>query len=103
MRLGDLFIYTAQYRKNHVNSGKSLLIETHSEHIILRMLRRIRETTENELPPGATGLKPDDLSVIYVDKTEEGVQLRNLRVDEEGEFIDRWPKGFFDERTDELF
>ena len=103
VRLGDLFIYTAQYRKNHVNSGKSLFIETHSEHIILRMLRRIRETTENELPPGTIGLKPDDLSVIYVDKTEEGVQLRNLRVDEEGEFIDRWPKGFFDERTDELF
>lgn len=103
VRLGDLFIYTAEYRKDYVNSGKSLLIETHSEHIILRILRRIRETTANELPPGAIGIKPEDLSVIYVDKTEEGVQLRNLRVDEEGEFIDRWPKGFFDERTEELF
>ena len=103
VRLGDLFVYTSQSEKDYVNSQKSLLIETHSEHIILRILRRIRETTENELPPGATGLKPEDLSVIYVDKTEEGVQLRNLRVDEEGEFIDRWPKGFFDERTDELF
>ena len=103
VRLGDLFIHTAQSEKDHYNSKKTLLIETHSEHIILRILRRIRETTENELPPGAIGLKPDDLSVIYVNKTEEGVQLRNLRVDEEGEFIDRWPKGFFDERTDELF
>jgi len=25
------------------------------------------------------------------------------RVDSEGEFIDRWPKGFFDERAEELF
>lgn len=103
VRLGDLFIHTKQSEQDYVNAGKTLLIETHSEHIILRILRRIRETTENELPPGATGLRPDDLSVIYVDKTEKGVQLRNLRVDEEGEFIDRWPKGFFDERTDELF
>ena len=103
VRLGDLFIHTKQSEQDYVNAGKTLLIETHSEHIILRILRRIRETTENELPPGVTGLKPDDLSVIYVDKTDEGVQLRNLRVDEEGEFIDRWPKGFFDERTDELF
>lgn len=103
VRLGDLFIYTTQSENDYVNSRKSLLIETHSEHIILRVLRRIRETTENELPPGAIGIRPGDLSVIYVDKTEEGVQLRNLRVDEEGEFIDRWPKGFFDERTEELF
>ena len=103
VRLGDLFIHTTQSENDYVNSRKSLLIETHSEHIILRILRRIRETTENELPPGVAGLSPDDLSVIYVDKTEQGVQLLNLRVDEEGEFIDRWPKGFFDERTDELF
>ena len=103
VKLGDLFIYATQSEKDYVNSGKSLLIETHSEHIILRMLRRIRETSANELPPGATGFKPEDLSVIYVDKTEQGVQLRSLRVDEEGEFIDRWPKGFFDERTEELF
>ena len=103
VRLGDLFIDTTQSENDYVNSRKSLLIETHSEHIILRILRRIRETTENELPPGAIGLEPGDLSVIYVDKTEKGLQLRNLRVDGEGEFIDRWPKGFFDERTEELF
>ncbi|MCY4362658.1 MAG: DUF3696 domain-containing protein [Gammaproteobacteria bacterium] len=103
VRLGDLFIHTTQSEKDYLNSRKSLLMETHSEHIILRILRRIRETTENELPPEAIGLKPDDLSVIFVDKTEQGVQFRTLRVDEEGEFIDRWPKGFFDERTEELF
>ena len=103
VRLGDLFICTMQFGKEHFNLGKSLLIETHSEHIILRLLRRIRETSGNELPPGVTGLKPDDLSVIYVEKSEEGVQSFTLRVDEEGEFLDRWPKGFFDERTEELF
>ncbi len=70
---------------------------------MLRLLRRIRETTENELPPGAVGLSANDLSVIYVESVDADVRFRPLRVDGEGEFIDRWPKGFFEERAEELF
>jgi hypothetical protein len=101
--LGDLFIQAVQTRESIVGAGRTLLIETHSEHIMLRLLRRIRETTENEVPPGAIGLSPDDLSVIYVESGDDGVRFRSLRVDREGEFIDRWPKGFFEERAEELF
>ncbi|MBK7994109.1 MAG: DUF3696 domain-containing protein [Blastocatellia bacterium] len=78
-------------------------LETHSEHLILRLLRRIRETNDNELPPDAPALTPDKVSVIYVEQTAEGVKLTPLRIDETGEFIDRWPKGFFEERAEELF
>jgi hypothetical protein len=70
---------------------------------MLRLLRRIREATENELPPGALGLSTDDLSVIYVESADDGVRFSPLRVDPEGEFIDRRPKGFFEERAEELF
>lgn len=63
----------------------------------------LRETTENEVPPGAIGLSPTDLAVIYVESSDDGVRFRPLRVDPEGEFIDRWPKGFFEERVEELF
>lgn len=101
--LGDLFIQAVQTSESIVGAGKTLLVETHSEHIMLRLLRRIRETTENEVPPGANGLSPDDLSVIYVESGDGGVRFRPLRVDPEGEFIDRWPKGFFEERAEELF
>lgn len=101
--IGDLFIKAIQADGLGFGSGKSLLIETHSEHIMLRLLRRIRECNEGELPPGVIGLKPSDLSVIYVEGTDEGVQFRSLRVDEEGEFRDHWPKGFFEERAGELF
>ena len=94
--LGDLFVESA------CNRGNTLLVETHSEHLILRLLRRIRETAEGELPEGAPPLHPDQLSVIYVEQTERGVQLSQLRIDETGEFIDRWPKGFFEERADEI-
>jgi AAA domain, putative AbiEii toxin, Type IV TA system/AAA ATPase domain len=99
--LGDLFIHAV--REKVYGAGKALLVETHSEHIMLRLLRRIRETTENAVPPGAVGLSANDLSVIYVESTDEGVRFRPLQVDSEGEFVDRWPMGFFEERAKELF
>ena len=95
--LGDLFIKGAK------EYGINFLIETHSEHLILRLIRRIRETTENEIPPGAIGIKPADVAVIYVQSTDAGVELVPLPIDETGEFTTRWPKGFFDERAEELF
>ncbi len=103
--LGDLFIEAAlgQPLENRRPGAKTLIIETHSEHLILRLLRRIRETTEGTLPANTRSLRPDQVSVIYVEQTEQGVQLSHLRIDETGEFIDRWPKGFFEEREDELF
>ncbi|GAW41513.1 hypothetical protein SH203_01921 [Brevundimonas sp. SH203] len=101
--LGDLFIHAVQVSESTIGPGKALLIETHSEHIMLRLLRRIREASEGELPPGVIGLAPENLSVIYVENDGDGVRFRPLRVDNEGEFIDRWPKGFFDERAEELF
>jgi predicted ATPase len=86
-----------------VRPGKTLLIETHSEHILLRLMRRIREMSQRELPPGIIGLKAEDLAVIYVEGDGEGVRFRPLAVDQDGEFLDRWPHGFFEERAEELF
>ena len=48
-------------------------------------------------------LGPDDIAVIYVENLEEGVRFKSLRVNEEGDFVDRWPRGFFEERDQELF
>lgn len=101
--IGDLFIQAVRNNPDQLFASKSLIIETHSEHIMLRLLRRIRETTDDELPPGVAGLSADDLSVIYVESGLEGVRFRPLGVDEEGEFRDQWPQGFFEERAGELF
>jgi predicted ATPase len=81
----------------------SFLIETHSEHLMLRLLRRIRETTEGELTGGSVALSPDDVSVVYVQSSAKGVEMLPLPIDETGEFSTKWPKGFFDERAEELF
>ena len=96
--LGDLFIDAA----NREGGRRTLLVETHSEHLILRLLRRIRETSEKELPESAPPFAEDKLSVLYVESLPDGVHVRRLRVDERGEFKDRWPKGFFAERMMEL-
>ena len=95
--IGDLFI--SQIQKKEV----CFLIETHSEHLMLRFLKRIRETSEGELPPRKWPLSPDQLSVFYIEQNEKGTSLYKIRIDEDGEFIDRWPKGFFSERMGELF
>ena len=95
--LGDLFAAKAK------DNDSLFLLETHSEHLMLRLLRRVREKSQNELPEFAPSLSPDDISVIYVQNTDKGVSFSQIRIDEEGEFIDRWPKGFFGERAEELF
>ncbi len=101
--LGDLFIKAAAADRDKLSFGKTLIIETHSEHIMLRLLRRVREQTEEEVPRDMLGLTPDDLSVVYVESSVEGVRFRPLRVSLDGDFVDRWPHGFFAERAEELF
>ncbi len=83
------------------SSNRTMLIETHSEHLLLRLLRRVRETTEGEQTEHP--LTPDDLSVIYVRSTSEGVEFTPISVTEDGDFEVLWPEGFFDERVEELF
>jgi hypothetical protein len=69
------------------------IIETHSEHLMLRLQKLIRKGE----------LKPEDISVIYVDRGAEGSKCLHLRLDEEGDFIDEWPDGFFEEDFNEIF
>ncbi len=95
--LGDLFIRSAKER------GNTLLLETHSEHLILRILRRIRETTENGLPEDFPAIRPEDVAVLYVQPSENGAQVVEIPITEDGEFAYPWPGGFFAERVKELF
>lgn len=96
--LGDLFIESALGQTGH-----SILLETHSEHLILRLLRRIRETTEGDIGDRSIPLTPQDIAVYYIQPTPDGARVELLEVDETGDFIFQWPNGFFEERAKELF
>lgn len=94
--LGDVFIESALgERKN------TFLLETHSEHLILRILRRIRETTEGKatrLPP----VRAEDVAVLFVQPGPKGVEVIELPVTPDGDFDRPWPGGFFAERFEDL-
>ena len=94
--LGDVLISAA-------NNKNYSLVETHSEHLLLRILRRVRESTANKCPK-KLAIDCDDVSVYYFNPSDDGfTEVKKLRIDRFGEFQDRWPKGFFTERDAELF
>ncbi len=97
--LGDLFASQV----NNEDIDTIYLLETHSEHLILRLLRRIRETSAKELPADAPKLTPDDVAVLYIESSADGMKINNLKITGDGDFEEDWPKGFFDERDEELF
>ena len=97
VNIGDLFIHQIQ------DEAKLFMVETHSEHLLLRLLRRIRETSDDGLPPEVAPLQPEQLSVNYIEPSEEGLRIRQLLVSPDGDSLGAWPKGFFEERAGELF
>lgn len=96
--LADLFISQAK-----ANPGALFLIETHSEHLMLRCLRRIRQTSDGELTEGDPSLRPDEIAVHFVEPSEGSPRYHRIRIDADGEFLDPWPRGFFSERMKEVY
>ena len=70
------------------------IIETHSEHFILRLQKLIRE---NKLDP-----KMVAINYVYLDENGEGSQIDHMKLDENGRFINKWRHGFFSERLEEI-
>ncbi|MBK5941602.1 AAA family ATPase [Halochromatium roseum] len=95
--LGDFF---AACKNRH---GHRFILETHSEHVALRLLRRIRETSQSHIRHVDYHLRPEDVAFFFFDAQEEATEIVPLRVSADGEFLDRWPRGFFSEREAELF
>ncbi len=98
-QMADFFSWTAGVdsanplsRRKGTAAGVQWVIETHSEALILRLQRRIREGR----------LRREDVSVLFVSPTGDGSRISELRMNAAGDFIDEWPGGFFAERIDEI-
>lgn len=92
-RLGDLFAQ-AYLDGAEKDESRQFILETHSEHLVLRMQRLIRRGT----------LKPEDVCVLHVGFDDGGRSVvKRLEIDSLGDFTTDWPGGFFDERLDEVF
>lgn len=84
--LGSLFCSAAA-------SGRQLVIETHSDYIIDRVLLDIRDRR--------TDLKADDVSILYFERGDSDVTIHSIRIDAEGNILNA-PAGYRKFFQDEL-
>ncbi len=95
--LGDVFIESALGEKKN-----TFILESHSEHLLLRIMRRIKETSAGTLPPGMSPIRPKDVAVLFVEPYGSRSIVREMPLNERGELIRDWPGGFFEEGLREL-
>lgn len=89
--LADAFISAVQAYENGHPRDVQLVIESHSEHLLLRLQRRVAEGL----------LKPEEIAVYFVRDRKEGAALEELKLDIFGE-IENWPEGFFGDDLGEI-
>jgi len=84
--------------------NNEFVIESHSEHLLLRIMKRMRQTSEGILVKNdELALTPDDICLLYVDHNGEMTHVNELELDEDGSLLDPWPHGFFEEGFKERF
>lgn len=96
--LGDVFIESALGEARN-----SFLIETHSEHLLLRIMRRMRQTAAGDLPDGIPAVRPEHVMVLFVEPDGAHSLVREMPLNERGELVKVWPGGFFEEGMREIF
>ena len=89
--LADVFISaTTQARENKKERHVQLIVESHSEHFLNRLQRRVAEGI----------ISADDVAVYFCPRSPSGADLQPLRLNMFGE-IENWPENFFgDEMAD---
>jgi predicted ATPase len=88
--LADLFIDAIHAREGGVPRECQFIIESHSEHFLRRLQRRIAEEQ----------LSPNEAALYFVHPGKDGAQIEELTVDLFGNILN-WPENFFgDEMAD---
>jgi predicted ATPase len=103
--LADMLIENAKSNEDR------FIVETHSEHLLQRILRRIGQTASGKLPEeeSAFQLSLDDVGVYYVHSGEDdeesasGAKLVPVEISESGRMKQPWPDGFFSEGKEDVF
>ena len=73
-----------------------VIVESHSEHLLRRLQRRVAEGPET-----ASGLRPKDLAVYFCSLENGESHLEELTVNEYGG-ITNWPRDFFGDPMEDL-
>jgi predicted ATPase len=89
--LADLFIAAVHARENNQDRNIQFVIESHSEHFLQRLQRRIAEGR----------IKPEEVALYFCEPSPQGSVMRELKVNLFGE-IEEWPEDFFGDPTSDL-
>jgi len=82
--LADLFIEVIHAREDRANRNIQLIVESHSEHFLSRLQRRIAEEA----------LRPEEAALYFCEPGSKGAMIRRLDIDLFGN-IANWPANFF--------
>ena len=89
--------------ENKIHYNAFTLIETHSEHLLLRIMRLLKTSnsrTEEVIKP----ITFENVCILYFQPKGNGTTaIKRLRLGPDGQLIDRWPDGFFEERYKDIF
>jgi len=98
--LGDIVVKSVE---NKTKLHCFTIIETHSEHLLLRVMRLIGSAAQRE-DEVISPLGYERVAILYFDPQPDGeTKVRRLRLAPDGQLIDRWPGGFFNERYKDIF
>ena len=89
--LADAFISATQSGENGNQRGVQIIIESHSEALLMRLQRRIAEGL----------ISPQDVAIYFVSPNARGAELQELKVDLFGN-IENWPENFFGDEFGEI-
>ncbi|MCK6490846.1 MAG: DUF3696 domain-containing protein [Planctomycetes bacterium] len=89
--LADLFVDAIRARENGVPRDCQFIIESHSEHFLRRLQRRIAEED----------LSKEDAALYFVHAQDAEAKIEELDVDNYGN-IKNWPDGFFGDEMEDL-
>lgn len=84
----EIILFLALENRNRI------IIETHSEHFILRIQKMIREKKLNN--------KTVAINYVYLDEDGKGSKIDHMILNEDGKFQNKWRHGFFNERLNEI-
>jgi len=89
--LADLFIEAIHSREDGEDRSNQLIVESHSEHFLRRLQRRIAEQA----------IKPEEVSIYFCEPGASGSTMIPLDVDMYGN-ITNWPNHFFGDEAEDL-
>lgn len=89
--LADAFISAVKSYENGRPRDTQLIIETHSEHLLTRLQRRVAEGV----------LEPRDIAVYFVTHRRGSAHIEQLQLDLAGE-IRNWPPNFFGDEMGDI-